>query len=240
MPTTIHFVIPPSWRDSNNGENIMALRLRKRPPLTPVPPKLTAAYPAVFDDENFSDGGDAKDAKVISPLTYDKQPIIPSPFSARRSGVELEKPKSLLSLALTRSRSSTSVTTFDSGGGSWVTDSGDDKSDNGSGGDYMPVAQQVAEDFKRDNQAMATRRSTVKSLTELISELEQSVAADHRRGPKQPPLPSSLSRAPAHRASSASPCPRRASRDFAAVSGAAPVHLPLAGPDRPPRGLTAS
>ncbi|EAQ89549.1 predicted protein [Chaetomium globosum CBS 148.51] len=189
MPTTINFVVPQSWRDSNNSENIMALR--NVPPPTPVPPKVIAAYPRVFDndEENFSDGcddcdnKDGSDAKVASPLTYDKRPIIPSPFSARRSGAELEKPKSLLTLAVARSRSSVSATSFDSG--DWVTDSSDGETDNDSGGDYMPVAQQVAEDFKRDNQAMAATRSAVKSLTYLISEID--VAADHWSAPKQPP-----------------------------------------------------
>jgi hypothetical protein len=55
-----------------------------------------------------------------------------------------------------------------------------------------------------------------------------------------PSLPPSLSRASAHSPSSAPPCPRRADRDFAAAPGAAPVHLPLAGPDRSPRGLVSS
>ncbi|KAK3298648.1 uncharacterized protein B0H64DRAFT_454072 [Chaetomium fimeti] len=194
---TITFVVPLTRNDFSHSIGSEDSMTPPRLPLTPMPPKLTAVYSAVFDSEDdiYSDYSDSFRSNSSNDLSFDKRSITPSPLSLKPPSSEGKKPSSLITIAVERSRAAASVTaavtassptssttSSSSDWESYFTDDEADKTD--SDGDYLPVAQKVAAAFIIDNRPMS--RSAAESLTNLLADLKKSDDRC-RRVRKQPP-----------------------------------------------------
>ena len=158
---TVTFVVPSNRRDSTDSESIMAQpRLPQRTPLSP------AVFPEVFDSDCdlYSEWDEEPDD---SDMAFVKRLVTPSPPYLIDSGVEFEKPKSLLTLAIARSRSVASATSSDASGSDWISYCSDDETDNDSAGNYLPIAQQVAGDLRHGHRVPASPLSAATNTTNL-------------------------------------------------------------------------
>ncbi|KAH6854823.1 hypothetical protein B0I37DRAFT_350088 [Chaetomium sp. MPI-CAGE-AT-0009] len=179
---TITFAVPLTRSDSTDREDSMTPPRLPNP--TPMPPRLTIDYAPVFDSDDENDSGYSDSFDSSSDIGFNKRSITPTPPSLRTSSPEGKKPSSLIALSVEKSRAVVSVTPTHSE--DWASYSSDGETESDSDGGYLPIAQQVAMEFRRENQPIP--RSPAESLlTDILAELEQS-AGRRRSAREQPPL----------------------------------------------------